>query len=155
MSNEKIRLIHHRADKYTRQSDIDKALEVFVECVENGAYVNSGLIRLVARGAKEHLAGGKAWKVKQGTKPLSLSFLAAYQLAKEVHTNRVIADYLNVELETAKGFNKKLGKGSSDDKIKFNFYVHMHKSMIKSGDEILDILKESYSVNKVKKDEGG
>jgi hypothetical protein len=137
-------LQHNRADKYTRQSDIDNALDTFVKRVNEGLDVHPALMKLVVRGVNEHLAGGKAWQVKQGKKPLSLSFLAAYKLAKEVHTNQEIADHLDVKLETAKGFNKKLGQSSVDDKIKFDFYVGIHGAMLKSGSEILYILLKDY-----------
>lgn len=137
-------LQHPRADKYVTQCNIELGLRAFVEKVEKELEIHPNLLKLVARGVQEHLKGGKAWQVKVGSKSLSLSFLAAYKLAKEKHTNQVIADYLNISLEAAKGFKKKIDNITSDEKEAFNFYLTSHKSMMKNSFSILEILKIDY-----------
>jgi hypothetical protein len=146
------------ADKYEVQYEVDKALAAFVERVANNEHIPQGLLKLVAKGAREHLSGGKAWKVKQGRSSQTPSFLALYIIAKEQHTNQEIATFLNIELETAKGFKSKAnnlkpraGAMRFGKMSEINVHVCVKKEMIKillDRMSILDILKEEYKETK-------
>jgi hypothetical protein len=135
---------HHRADKYTAKRDIDNALSDFVKRTEADLEICPALLRLVVKGVKEHLKGGKAWQAKDGRSRLSLSFLACYSIAKKHYSNKKIAKHLSIEYETAKGFQKKFNSITDNEKITLNFYLHCHKAMIESGYSVLDLLLEYY-----------
>jgi hypothetical protein len=135
---------HYRADKYTTQAEIDRALRDYITLTENNFEVCRALQQLVNKGIKEHLSCGKAWQVKTGRKKLSVNFLACYTLAREEYTNQVIADNIGVTLEAAKGFVKKVKGLSFNEKLVYNIHYKTYQAMLKDNYNILDLLVEAY-----------